>query len=80
MARKAILLAILAAALPLAGCGDGGKDQGVTVQAGQGPSVADIDKQIADIQANTHMPAVAKQAQISQLQTAKARAASAAGK
>lgn len=78
MRRLASFAVVLVAALSLAGCG--AKDEGVTVQAGQGPSTADIDAQIAKIQADTHMPDFAKQAQVAQLQTAKARAASAARK
>ena len=78
MARRALLLLALVA-LFLVGC-NGGKDQGVTIQTGQGPSAADIDKQITDIQANTHMPDGAKRAQIAQLQTARARAAASTGK
>lgn len=73
MPRLFILPLLLVGAFPVAGCSDGGKDAGVTITADTPPpSAASIDKQIADIKANTHMPEAAKQAAISQLETTKA--------
>ena len=73
MPRLFILPLLLVGAFPVAGCNDGGKDVGVTIAADTPPpSAASIDKQIADIKANTHMPESAKQAAISQLETTKA--------
>ena len=71
MARL-LALALLTCALLLVGCGTG-KDEGVVItSATPPPAAADIDKQIAEIQANTHMPDIAKQASISRLQQTKA--------